>query len=398
MNDVATSFFRRTSAPGVAALACLRMSGPATARFLRRTFRVERELLSGSLHYVRIRDGEVTIDDAMLRIDRTYPHLTVTLTVHGSAAVDAAMRRILVEDGFVESHDLPFFDDIVVAEAAIGPFLSGEIRAGLAGAKVAAAAEFFGYEAEGRLVRTVRGLAKRIANIANAPHASSVASVRGDIESLLFRARFGCAWMIPPRVVVVGPVNAGKSTLFNALLGRDRSIVSDLPGTTRDVVESPWIVRGLPFTLVDTAGIREATNAVEKEGIARAQSVRAAADIVLSADDGSDLRTIGGKSPTSSTNSPVTTIRVVTKIDLREGAERSHPDGPNVVRVSAAKRLGLDRLENAVVAASPFRLPVGSSFPCPFTPRHVNLLRDAIDALDRGLFDPAKTSLVRICE
>lgn len=393
MNESAISFFRRTSAPGVAALACFRMSGPAIVRFLRRTFRVEKELLQGSLHYVRIRDGEVTIDDAMLRVDRTIPQLTVTLTVHGSLAVDAAVRRILVEDGFVESHDLEFFDDIVVAKAAIGPLLSSEIKAGLAAAKVVAAAEFFGYEAEGRLARTVRGIAMRIANIAKAPDAASMAAVRGDLETLCLRSRFGCAWMIPPRVVVVGPVNAGKSTLFNALLGRDRSIVSDLPGTTRDVVEVPWIVRGLPFTLVDTAGIRDASNAVEKEGIARAQSVRATADIVLWADDEREAASFADESPTPSA---ATTIRVVTKIDLCEGARSSRANGPNVVRVSAAKRIGLDRLENAVVAASPFRLPVGASFPCPFTVRQVNLLRDAIDALDRRQFEPARTSLDRI--
>ena len=83
------------------------------------------------------------------------------------------------------------------------------------------------------------------------------------------------------RVVIIGPPNAGKSTLFNALVGRDAAIVSDIAGTTRDAIERPVAIDGVPFVLVDTAGIREADDPVERMGIDRAQSEQARADIVI---------------------------------------------------------------------------------------------------------------------
>jgi len=84
------------------------------------------------------------------------------------------------------------------------------------------------------------------------------------------------------RVVLAGPPNAGKSTLLNALLQREAAIVSDIAGTTRDVIEAPVALGGIPFVLTDTAGLRdEGAEEIESIGIARAQDAIAAADIVL---------------------------------------------------------------------------------------------------------------------
>lgn len=84
------------------------------------------------------------------------------------------------------------------------------------------------------------------------------------------------------RVVLAGPPNAGKSTLLNALLQREAAIVSDIAGTTRDVIEAPVALGGIPFVLTDTAGLRdEGVEVIESIGIARAQDAIAAADIVL---------------------------------------------------------------------------------------------------------------------
>jgi tRNA modification GTPase len=83
------------------------------------------------------------------------------------------------------------------------------------------------------------------------------------------------------RAVVAGPPNAGKSSLFNVLAGRDAAIVADRAGTTRDLVEAPTGMGGFPFLLVDTAGLRDSSDAVEAMGIERARGSVAAADIVL---------------------------------------------------------------------------------------------------------------------
>ena len=83
------------------------------------------------------------------------------------------------------------------------------------------------------------------------------------------------------RVVIAGPPNAGKSTLLNALVGRDAAITSDIPGTTRDLVEAPTSIGGTAFLLIDTAGLRESGDQIERIGIGRANEAAAAADILL---------------------------------------------------------------------------------------------------------------------
>ncbi len=83
------------------------------------------------------------------------------------------------------------------------------------------------------------------------------------------------------RVVLSGPPNAGKSSLLNALGGSDRAIVTDIPGTTRDSIEVPVTIAGISFVLVDTAGIRESDDVVERMGVARAEQESIGADILL---------------------------------------------------------------------------------------------------------------------
>ena len=101
------------------------------------------------------------------------------------------------------------------------------------------------------------------------------------IERLRESFRLGNAIKNGVPVAIAGSVNTGKSTLLNALLGEERAIVSDIPGTTRDTVEDTIIIGGLPFRLIDTAGIRETSEEIEKIGIQRSFSKISTADIVL---------------------------------------------------------------------------------------------------------------------
>ena len=107
-----------------------------------------------------------------------------------------------------------------------------------------------------------------------------LAALRGEMETALAkpaaeRLKDGV------RVVIAGPPNAGKSSLLNALVGRDAAIVTDLPGTTRDLVEVPVALGGTPFLLTDTAGLRESADVVESIGVDRARASLAAADVIL---------------------------------------------------------------------------------------------------------------------
>jgi len=83
------------------------------------------------------------------------------------------------------------------------------------------------------------------------------------------------------KVVIAGPTNAGKSSLFNALVRREAAIISALPGTTRDLIEAPIAIAGVPFLLIDTAGLRESQDAIESIGVSRARDSLARADLIL---------------------------------------------------------------------------------------------------------------------
>jgi len=176
-------------------------------------------------------------------------------------------------------------------------------------------------------------------------------------------------------VVIAGPPNAGKSTLMNALAGRDVAIVSAIPGTTRDLIEVFLDLRGYPVILVDTAGIRESGDPIEREGVARARRRAEAADLTLWLNDGS-----GGEAPGLS--SPILTVR--TKIDLEAGSPQGPAATPGGLAISAKTGAGVDRLLDVIAELAEERM--ASSEPALLTlERHRRAFLDARDALDAAL-------------
>lgn len=118
------------------------------------------------------------------------------------------------------------------------------------------------------------------------------------------------------RVVIMGRPNAGKSTLFNALLGHDRAIVTDIPGTTRDFIEESFVLDGIPLRILDTAGLREAECEIEREGIRRARAHSESADIAVYLIDSSQPFSGEDKEHLEKLN-PENTIVLLSKSDIR---------------------------------------------------------------------------------
>jgi tRNA modification GTPase len=140
------------------------------------------------------------------------------------------------------------------------------------------------------------------------------------------------------RVAIIGPPNAGKSTLFNALVGRSAAIVSDIPGTTRDAIERPVSIGGVPFVLVDTAGLRETDDPVERIGVERARREQALADIIV------DLDGSGGRPH----DCPV--IEVSAKADIA-------PVRPDALGVCALDGTGVAELATRLTTVAADLLP-----------------------------------------
>jgi tRNA modification GTPase len=168
------------------------------------------------------------------------------------------------------------------------------------------------------------------------------------VHKLQATAQAGRFFRDGARVVILGRPNVGKSSLLNRLLRQDRAIVTAIPGTTRDVIEE-WIdLEGLPVRLMDTAGLRETKDVVEREGITRTRAAQTDADLQLIVIDGGAGLTEEDRLLLSQTEGRKH-ILVVNKIDLIDGEEISLSDSAvTMCRISAKTGEGLDRLKETI--------------------------------------------------
>lgn len=296
------TIFALSSGRPPAAIAVVRISGPdamSAAKSLAGTLPPPRQ---AAVRRLRDRDG-ATLDQALV-IAFPGPRTAtgedlVELHLHGGKAVVAAVEGALasvptlrlaqpgeftrraLENGRVDVDQAQGLADLLNAET------EGARRAAIAASEGAVGRALSGWHAE------LAGIAARIEAAIDYSDESdveepevdrlrrSLAQLRSSIDTVLARPsverlRDG------PVVVLSGPPNAGKSSLFNALLSRDAAIVSDIPGTTRDLIEAAVIRNGRAFRLVDTAGLRDrGVDEVERIGIARAAEAIEGADLVL---------------------------------------------------------------------------------------------------------------------
>jgi tRNA modification GTPase len=191
--------------------------------------------------------------------------------------------------------------------------------------------------------------------------------VRGRVAQLLKTAPEGERLREGALLVIAGRPNAGKSSLFNALLGAERAIVTEVPGTTRDAIEAHAVIEGFPFRLIDTAGLRESEERVERLGIEVSRKYLGAADLVLFCEERPDPERAAFLAPVQA---PVIVIR--TKTDLSGG------DGVSVVTGA-----GLDALRKKLAeVAFGQLLALGDVEPVVTRARHRAALEHALSELD----------------
>lgn len=174
----------------------------------------------------------------------------------------------------------------------------------------------------------------------------ALTDLQQQVDMLLRSVRLGEVIRDGAIVVLAGPPNAGKSSLFNAMLGVERAIVHETPGTTRDAIEAVIEVDRWPLRLVDTAGLRESSDEIERTGVEVSRRYLAGAHVVLvCVESAGDLATVSGIVRTA-TAAPLLTVW--TKSDIHDYAS---DDGSDGVRVSARKREGLIELLHAIERA-----------------------------------------------
>lgn len=192
------------------------------------------------------------------------------------------------------------------------------------------------------------------------------------------------------RTAIIGRPNAGKSSLLNALAGFDRCLVTDIPGTTRDTVEESVLCGGVLLRLIDTAGIRETEDLVEKLGVERSKAAVEGADLVLALLDGAAAFTVEDSAILELASLSPHRLLVLTKQDLRSDCaaalnlpgEGSIPP-EDIVSLSSVTGEGLDTLERAVAAHFPAGTEDAGSLLT--DPRQADAVGRARAAISRGL-------------
>jgi tRNA modification GTPase len=207
--------------------------------------------------------------------------------------------------------------------------------------------------------------------------AARIGEVLDELNAVLSHETRGRLIREGATVVITGRVNAGKSSLFNALIGQERAIVTDVPGTTRDFLTEKIDLNGLAVTLVDTAGERETTDAVELEGVARAMRARAVADLALIVIDSGEELADDDRRLIESAGEGASLV-VASKSDREPKWEMA-----GAIRVSTTRDEGLDDLRCAIVRSlsgeEGLRDPAAIS-----NLRHAMLLKEARTALTRA--------------
>ena len=378
--ELTDTIYALSSGAPPAAIAVVRISGPKADVALRELAGELPEARTARLATLR-HAGEVL--DRALVIRFPGPHSATgddiaELHLHGGRSVIAAVMAALgamdglreakageftrraFENGRIDLTEAEGLADLLMAET------QSQRRAALA-------------LAGGALGRQVDGWQKRLLGLAAQLEAALDFSDEGDVgadlppnlpREIVQLSVELAAWLNRPsaerlrdgiRVVIAGPPNAGKSSLLNALAGREAAITSAIAGTTRDLVEAPTAIGGSPFLLIDTAGLRASEDEIEALGVGRAQASLAAADLILWLGDPSD-------SPSSKR-----TILVHSKADISPSRNKTD------VAVSSKTGAGIDALIDLLTARTKALLPAEGEVA--INARHRAALAEAADRL-----------------
>ena len=390
-----------SSPAGEGAIALIRIAGPEALHIADRVFRGKQkpsQFDSHRQHFGEVVEGDRLVDQVMLAVHRAPRSYTgddlVEISCHGGVLVTAKVLETCLRAGARAARPGEFSErafmngkmDLTQAEAVIDL-----IRAQTDLALRAATEQL-----QGRLAERVRSIRDALVDLLAHVEAaidfpdediapdegerlrSRVDEIRAAINDLLGTAEHGRILREGVRVVIYGATNAGKSSLLNRLLGYERAIVSPIPGTTRDTIEEVINLRGIPIRLLDTAGVRDSADELERAGIARTEKTLELADLILHVVDASAPKPpLVGR---DSVEPDARELLLLNKADLPE-----HPDWRDftALRISCTADDGLSGLDDAILSRIGEQ-HVRAESSVAINTRHRDCLRRALEACDRA--------------
>ena len=360
--------------PGEGGIAIVRLSGAGVEKALDQFFTTSGSvggMRSHQLYHGQLQRPDGRLVDDVLAVVMRAPHSytgedVVEVHCHGGNQILRCVLDLFLEAGLRMARPGEFTErafmngrlDLAQAEAV----------AGLISARSEQACRVALAQLEGRLSRLIHDFAAQLKDALALVEAhidfpddevgsldrtfleQSLAAVRGQMQELAASFDTGRALRDGISILILGKPNVGKSSLMNALLGQARAIVTDVPGTTRDTVEEQMVIGGFPVHLIDTAGIRETLDPIEREGVQRARDRVKSTDLILLVIDGSQALTEEDHMALKLCD-PARTLIILNKVDLGLSCDLSLlAPFDDTVQISVLEKTGLDQLQEAMVA------------------------------------------------
>ncbi len=401
--------------PGEGAIATLRISGNDTADILERIFSghsspsaTPRKLVYGN---VISKDG-LTVDEVLAAFFSGPASYTgedmAEISCHGGMVITRLVLDTILAAGARQARPGEFTEraflngkldmtqaeavmDLIAAQTELAAHAASEQLQGALGSKILELRnELLAIlaEIEADIDFPDEDITAQTANLLT----TRVESVLGKLANLLDTAQRGRILREGARLVIFGEPNAGKSSLLNRLLGYQRAIVSEQPGTTRDTIEEIINIGGYPVRLVDTAGMRDSVDEIELAGMQFTRARLATADLILHVIDASQPKPVSQRLP----DSDAQLLRILNKCDLG-----MHPDwhGHDAVQVSCLNGNGLEQLEQALLAEMAGHTAHGSASAVAINARHRSCLQLASEHCRKvltGIINQQEAELVAI--
>jgi tRNA modification GTPase len=350
--------------PGMSAIALIRLSGEQALAITNKVFDKEISNAKGySVHYGSIKNGKKAIDDVIVTIFKGPKSFTgensVEIACHGSTFIQQSIIELLLQNGATmaqagEFSKRAFFngkmdlsqteaiaDLIHSTSAAAHQVAMNQMRGGFSNDLKVLRAKLIHFAS---MIELELDFSEEDVEFADRTELHKLVSeVIEHVNKLAQSFKLGNAIKNGVQTVIVGRPNAGKSTLLNGLLNEERAIVSDIPGTTRDTLEESLTINGLEFKLIDTAGIREAQDTIEKLGIERTFEKINQSAIVVYLYDVNETAIKEVEKDLATLNKNAAIVIIANKADLSQTNVIE-----NAILISALKKEGIEEVKTAL--------------------------------------------------
>ena len=356
-----------SSSAGAGAISIIRLSGSDALNIASKVFTKDlTEVDTHTMHYGYIKDGEEKIDEVLVSVMKSPKTFTrediVEINCHGGLATTNKVLEILLENGarlaepgeFTKRAFLNGRIDLLEAEATMD----------LISSRAESTRKISINTLTGETSNLIKDLRKELVQIisnievnidypeyedievlTNNSILPSVKKFKEKLEDIIQKSEDSKIIKEGIKVGIIGKPNVGKSSLLNSLLEEEKAIVTDIPGTTRDIVEGSLVLGGIPLNIIDTAGIRKTEDTVEKIGVEKSLSIIDTADLIIYILNNNEEITEEEKELLNKIKDKKKII-VVNKIDLEGKLDKSLLG--DYIEISVKENIGIDKIKDRI--------------------------------------------------